>query len=54
MNRLYRSRDDKILAGILGGLAEALKVDPSILRLGFVFLGFITGCIPALVAYLVG
>ena len=31
--RLYRSRKDKMLAGICGGLAEYFAVDPSLVRL---------------------
>lgn len=33
MRKLYRSRDNKILAGICGGLAEYFEVDVSIVRL---------------------
>ena len=31
--RLYRSRKDKMLAGICGGLAEYFAVDPSLVRI---------------------
>jgi phage shock protein C len=34
--RLYRSRTDKWLAGVLGGLANYFGVDPTILRLAFI------------------
>lgn len=33
MRKLYRSRDNKVLAGICGGLAEYFEVDASIVRL---------------------
>lgn len=36
MKRLYRSRDERILAGILGGVSEYFKIDPTIIRLAFV------------------
>ena len=36
MKRLYRSDDERMVAGILGGLAEYFKLDPTLLRLGFV------------------
>jgi phage shock protein C len=36
--RLYRSGKDKIIAGVLGGLAEYLNVDPTIIRVIFVIL----------------
>lgn len=40
--RLMRSRTDKIIAGVAGGLGQYLAVDPVIVRLAFVAL-FFTG-----------
>ena len=37
-NRLYRSRDDRILFGVAGGLAEFFDIDPVLVRLGWVLL----------------
>lgn len=54
MKRIYRSREDKKIAGILGGLGELFDIDPTLLRLLFVFIGLATGVIPLIVAYLVG
>ena len=51
-DRLYRSRDDRILAGVAGGLAENLDVDPSIIRIVWALLVFLTGGI-ALLVYIV-
>ncbi|HAT72881.1 MAG TPA: PspC domain-containing protein [Elusimicrobia bacterium] len=51
MKRLYRSDDNKVLAGILGGLGEYFDVDPVLLRLGFVFLLLATAVIPGVIAY---
>ena len=36
--KLMRSKDNRILAGVIGGLAEYLDVDASILRVIFVLL----------------
>jgi len=36
MRKLYRSRKDAKLAGVLGGLAEHLGVDSTLVRLIFV------------------
>ena len=30
--RLYRSRDDRMIAGVAGGIAERLSIDPTIVR----------------------
>ena len=51
MKRLYRSSDNKVFAGILGGLGEYFDVDPVLLRLGFVFLLLATAVIPGAIAY---
>ncbi len=47
--KLYRSRQNRIIAGVCGGLAEYFNVDPTIMRLGFV--GFALAGGSALVIY---
>src|SRR5260370_24499981 len=42
-DRLYRSPDDRILAGVAGGLAEMLDVDPSIIRIVWAVVIVLTG-----------
>jgi len=54
MKRIYRSQEDKKIAGILGGLGELFDIDPTLLRLLFVFIGLATGVIPLAFAYLIG
>ena len=39
--RLYRSRDERMIAGVCGGLGEYFGIDPTLVRLIFV-LGAIT------------
>ena len=41
--RLYRSVDDRMIAGVCGGIAEYFDIDPSLVRLLFVFGFFATG-----------
>ena len=36
-NQLYRSRDDRMIGGICAGLGEFFGIDPTIMRLIFVF-----------------
>jgi phage shock protein C len=54
MKKLYRSREDRMVAGICGGIGEAYEIDPTVVRLGVVFLGLATGVMPVLVAYIIG
>jgi phage shock protein PspC (stress-responsive transcriptional regulator) len=46
---LRRSRTDRILSGVCGGLAQSLGVDPALLRVGIVALTLITGGAAAVV-----
>jgi phage shock protein PspC (stress-responsive transcriptional regulator) len=41
-DRLYRSRDERIFAGVAGGVAERFDLDPSLVR-RWVILMFVTG-----------
>lgn len=43
MKRVYRSRTDKKIAGVCGGLAKYFDVDPVIVRLLWIFLLFFGG-----------
>lgn len=38
--RLYRSQNERVIAGVCGGLAKYLAVDPTIIRVIAVLLGF--------------
>lgn len=40
--RLYRSRTDRIIAGVCGGLGEYLGVDPTFLRIAFAVLALVS------------
>lgn len=42
-NRLYRSRDDRMIAGVAGGVAEYFDLDPSLVRIAWAVLAFIGG-----------
>jgi phage shock protein C len=42
-NRLYRSLDDRVLAGVAGGMAEAYDLDPALVRLVWALLIVFTG-----------
>jgi phage shock protein C len=39
-DRLLRSRNDRMIAGVAGGIASYLAVDPVLVRLAFVLLAF--------------
>ncbi len=41
--KLYRSRDDRMVAGVCGGLGDYFDIDPTLMRLIFVFGSVVTG-----------
>jgi phage shock protein C len=49
--RLYRSRDERMIAGVAGGMADALDVDPTLVRIGWVVLGLVTGGVAILLYF---
>ncbi len=51
-SRLYRSRANRMLGGVLGGLAEYLGMDATLVRLAYAGLSLMFGVWPALVAYI--
>ena len=51
-DRLYRSRDDRPLSGVAGGVAAWLGLDPSLVRIAWVVLALVSGGI-FLVVYIV-
>ena len=54
MKRLYRSRDNRVLCGVCGGIGDYLDVDPTIIRLLFLLLGFTgTGLLVYIVAAII-
>ena len=51
MKRLYRSRTDRVIAGVCGGIAEYSNIDPTIVRLLWLLLSLIWGS--GIIAYII-
>lgn len=49
--KLYRSRRDRMIAGVCGGLAQHFGIDPTWMRLLFILFFFLGGC--ALLIYII-
>lgn len=49
--KLYRSKTNKTIAGVCGGLAEYINMDPTVVRLLWVLITAFAGA--GLIAYLV-
>ncbi|MCX5783919.1 MAG: PspC domain-containing protein [Elusimicrobia bacterium] len=52
IKKLYRSRDNAVWLGILGGLAEYYGKDPTLFRIIFIALLVLTGLAPFGIIYL--
>jgi len=50
--KLYRSRNNRMISGVCGGLAEFANIDPTLVRIGFV-VGSILGFGSFVVIYLI-
>jgi phage shock protein PspC (stress-responsive transcriptional regulator) len=42
-DRLYRSRQDRVIGGVCAGVADRLDLDPSLVRVGWALLTIVTG-----------
>jgi phage shock protein C len=42
-DRLYRSRDERVISGVAGGLAERFDLDPSLVRVAWAILTVLSG-----------
>lgn len=51
--RLYKSKENKVLAGVLGGLGEYFDIDPVIFRLGYLLVVILTAVVPGIVVYII-
>jgi phage shock protein PspC (stress-responsive transcriptional regulator) len=49
--RLYRSRKDRKIAGVLGGFAEYFGLDPAFVRILYVIATVITAFVPLMFLY---
>ena len=49
--RLYRSRKDRQIAGVCGGIADYLAIDPTLVRIVWVILSLAGG--PGVILYII-
>lgn len=51
--RLYRSRTNRMVGGVLAGVADFFSIDPTLVRLIYAALAFFTSFFPAFVLYII-
>ncbi len=50
---LRRSSSDKVIAGIIGGIARYFGIDSTLARVGYVILSVISVAFPGILVYLI-
>ena len=51
--RVYKAREGRQIAGVCGGLADAMNVDRSTMRIIVLVVGAVTGIFPVVIAYFI-
>jgi phage shock protein C len=50
---LVRSRKNRVVAGVCGGLAEQFGMSPTVMRLIFVIISLLSAAFPGILVYIV-
>ncbi len=50
---LHRSTKNRMIAGVLGGLAEYFDLDPTLVRAGYVVASIVSVAFPGILVYIV-
>ena len=53
MKRLKRSRKERKIAGVCGGLAEYFDMDPSLVRILYVLVSIFSVAFPGILVYII-
>lgn len=51
--RLFKSDENKVLVGVLGGIGEFFDIDPTLVRVGYACLSVFSACFPGLLLYII-
>jgi phage shock protein PspC (stress-responsive transcriptional regulator) len=52
-DRIYRTREDRMFLGVLGGFSLRFGIDPSIVRIAYAIVTVLTGIVPLVILYFV-
>jgi phage shock protein C len=51
--RLYKSRNDKMIEGVCGGIANYFNIDPTLVRALYALITIFSAGVPGVIAYIV-
>lgn len=49
--KLYKSSENKVISGVMGGLGEYFDIDPVLFRVVYIGISISTAIIPGIIAY---
>jgi phage shock protein C len=52
-NKLRRSSTDKMIAGVIGGIARYFGIDSTVARIAYVILSVISAAFPGILVYII-
>lgn len=52
--KLYRSKENRVFLGLLGGIGEYADADPVLVRVVYLMVAVFTGVVPGIIAYVLG
>ncbi|GAB6181567.1 hypothetical protein JCM14036_28860 [Desulfotomaculum defluvii] len=53
MKRLFRSRSQRMIAGVCGGIAEYFNADPTIVRVIYILGSLLSVAFPGIIIYII-
>lgn len=53
MKKIYRSKTEKMLSGVCGGIAQYFNIDPTLVRILWVLITLFSASFPGLIIYIV-
>ncbi len=53
MKKIYRSKQERMLSGVCGGIATYLNVDPTIVRLIWALVSVFSAAVPGVLLYII-
>lgn len=53
MGKLVKSRYNRKIAGVCGGIAEYFGLDPTVVRVAYVLISILSAAFPGLIVYII-
>lgn len=53
MKKLYKSKNQKMLSGVCGGIAQYFNIDPTIIRMIWALVSVFSAAFPGIIVYII-